>query len=202
MDLSKPAARVLPLLLVAALGLAACGGDPDEGDDVAAPDTPTASPTPDDAAGGDDTVPAGTVTIVGVDYAFEDVPAEVPAGTELGFRNNSEEEVHELVLVRLPDVEERGIEELLQLSPEEQEELLGEGLVGVSVAPPGADGTVVEGELVVDEPGRYLMVCFVPTGADPDEFMAAAAESEGPPEVEGGPPHVVQGMYAELTVTE
>ncbi len=42
------------------------------------------------------------------------------------------------------------------------------GLAGVSVAPPEAPGNVVEGELVLDEPGRYALLCFIPTGADPD----------------------------------
>jgi hypothetical protein len=45
-------------------------------------------------------------------------------------------------------------------------------------------------------------MCFIPTGADPDEYLAAAAASEGeaPTGVAGGPPHFVNGMYAELQV--
>ncbi|MDZ7732776.1 MAG: hypothetical protein U5R31_06345 [Acidimicrobiia bacterium] len=62
---------------------------------------------------------------------------------------------------------------------------------------PGA----VEGDGVIDEPGRYAFICAIPTGADPQEYLAAAAEAEGgPPQVEGGPPHFVEGMYAEVTV--
>jgi hypothetical protein len=44
-------------------------------------------------------------------------------------------------------------------------------------------------------------VCFIPTGADPQEYLTAAQEAtDGPPQVEGGPPHVVHGMFAEFTV--
>ena len=72
-------------------------------------------------------------------------------------------------------------------------------LVGVAIAGPNADGQVVNGEMAVSEAGRYMIICVIPTGADPDEYLAAAAESEGPPEVDGGPPHIVHGMYAEVT---
>jgi hypothetical protein len=42
----------------------------------------------------------------------------------------------------------------------------------------------------------------IPTGADPDEYLAAAAEAEGgPPDVAGGPPHIAAGMFAELVVS-
>ena len=53
----------------------------------------------------------------------------------------------------------------------------------------------------VAEPGRYLILCAIPTGADPAEYLAAAATSEGPPQVEGGQPHFMNGMYAEILVT-
>ena len=72
----------------------------------------------------------------------------------------------------------------------------------VILAPPGAEGIAVEGTGTLTEPGRYAIICAIPTGADPDEYMAAAAESEGgPPEVDGGPPHIANGMFAEVVVT-
>lgn len=222
--------RLVPLITICCLGLLACGedADPDAGDGAATTppvaDTPTAmgqspSPTPDTdgtatptptstptstPTGEDTAASAGdeAVQVVGVDYAYEGVPASLDAGTELTFRNDSDLEVHELVLVRLPDTEERSVEDILQMTPQEQEELISESVVGVSVARPGEDGMVVDGELAVAEPGRYIMVCFVPTGADPDEFMDAAATGEGPPQVEGGLPHVANGMWAELSVQQ
>jgi hypothetical protein len=61
---------------------------------------------------------------------------------------------------------------------------------------------VAVGDGTLTEPGRYVLMCFIPTGADPDEYLSAAAASEGeaPTGVAGGPPHVVNGMYAELHV--
>jgi len=118
-------------------------------------------------------------------------------------RNDSEAEMHELVAVLLPDDEERSVSELLSLPEEEIGALLGGGEpAAVLLATPGSDETIpAVGDGTLTEPGRYLIACFIPQGADPDEFMAAAAESEGgPPEVEGGPPHFVLGMQAELRV--
>jgi hypothetical protein len=55
----------------------------------------------------------------------------------------------------------------------------------------------------LSEPGRYAVICAIPTGADPAEYLEAAAEAEGgPPEVAGGPPHLAMGMYGEVTVVE
>ena len=61
----------------------------------------------------------------------------------------------------------------------------------------GGDGTLTE-------PGRYLVFCAIPTGADPDDAMVAMQEAvdsqSGPPQIDGGPPHLAQGMYGELVV--
>ena len=147
--------------------------------------------------------PAGdaTVAVEAVDYGYVDLPEEVPAGTTIALRNTSEAEVHEFVAIRLPDDETRSVAELVQLPPEELAAFFP-GLATVLVAPPGEDAIAVEGDGVLREPGRYAVICVIPTGADPDAYLAAAAASEGgPPDVPGGPPHLVNGMYAELTVT-
>jgi hypothetical protein len=105
-----------------------------------------------------------------------------------------------LVAFRLPDDEERSIDELVHPSPGELVGALGEP-VAVMLAVPGGDPIHAVGDGTLSEPGRYAVMCFIPTGADPGEYLAAAAESEGPPQVDGGPPHFVHGMAAELTVT-
>ena len=46
----------------------------------------------------------------------------------------------------------------------------------------------------------YVILCAIPTGADVVEYLEAAATSEGPPQVDGGPPHFTNGMFAEITV--
>src|SRR5918994_7843881 len=83
-----------------AVGLVACGDDDD--DDAATTDAPAATAAPagthapaGTAAAG--SMPAGhqMITVEGVDYAFENLPESVPAGTMLGFHNGSEAEFHE-----------------------------------------------------------------------------------------------------------
>ena len=78
------------------------------------------------------------------------------------------------------------------------------GVAMVLLAPPGSSEQIVAvGDGSLTEPGRYLVACFIPTGADPQAYLDAASSSEGgPPEVEGGPPHFTHGMWAEVTVTE
>lgn len=145
----------------------------------------------------------GPIEVTAVDYGYEGLPAEVAVGTGFELVNASGAELHELVLVRLPDEEERPVSELVELAPEQLMGIIGPNLVGVSIAPPEGEGIIVEGGLTIDGPGRYMILCVIPTGADPDEYLAAAEESEGgPPEVDGGPPHIVHGMYAEVSVED
>ncbi len=146
-----------------------------------------------------------SIEVVGVDYGYEGLPEEIVAGSDIVFSNRSEAEVHEFVAVRLDDGDQRPVEDLVALSPEELGPMLG-GASSVIIAPPAVDGApsdgmVVEGSAVLEEPGRYAIICLIPTGADPDAYLAAAAEAEGgPPDVPGGPPHAIEGMVAELTV--
>lgn len=172
---------VMAAAAVAPIGLAACGSDEDDSAEPAAE--------------------AGPVEIGAIDYAYTDVPESVAAGTQLALRNDSDVEVHELVAVKLPEDEERSIDELVQLPPEELEATLLPNVTTVIIAPPEGEGMAVVGDGALSEPGRYALICVIPTGADPDEYLAAAAESEGPPDVAGGPPHIVEGMFAEVIVT-
>ncbi len=156
----------------------------------------TADPS-DDHAGDHDDV---SVTIDGVDYGFANVPSSVPAGTRLGFRNTSENELHELVAFRLDT--DTPLAELLGQPPAELEATLGAPIT-VMLQPPGAPEAVVAvGDGTLGEPGRYVLMCFIPVGADPDEYMAAVAAAGGgkPEGVAGGPPHFTAGMVAELVV--
>ncbi len=145
--------------------------------------------------------------IVTVDYAYEGVPASLPAG-EVGIRlDNQGDEVHEAVIFRINDDVDMDIEELLQL-PEEEAEPQVE-FTGVAFAAPGENGSAVV-DLV---PGRYALVCFIPLGTTSLEALfEQPAASEGSSEgsataTEGGsegsaegPPHFTQGMVAELEV--
>jgi hypothetical protein len=109
--------------------------------------------------------------------------------------------MHELIAVRVPDGEDRSVSELMELPDAELEAIFGSGPPAtVLLAPPGGEQVDALGDGTLAEPGRYALVCFIPTGVDPDEYLAASGE--GPPVIEGaGPPHVTAGMFAELEVT-
>lgn len=93
------------------------------------------------------------------------------------------------------------MDELVALPPADLEALFGGPPPLVLVAPPGEDGFAAVGDGTLPEPGRYLFLCFIPQGADPDAYLGALEASPGvPPDVPGGPPHFVSGMYQEVTV--
>lgn len=177
------------LALALAVAVTACGDD-------------------DSAASADDSEAARPTTqeVTADDYEFRDLPGTVAAGTRLELVNVSEVEVHELVAIRLPDGEDRSVEEIMDLPEDELDEVLSEDEIAmVLLAPPDARGEAVLGDGTLDRPGRYLVLCFLPTGADPDEVMDAFERfdpevDEAPPVPQTGPPHVVHGMLGEVTV--
>jgi plastocyanin len=189
----------------------ACGSDDDDATDTtaaavttapatsAAPATTQATET--SAQAGDTT--GETIEVVGTDYAFGGIPATVAPGTRFTLTNASDVELHELVAFKVPDGETRTLEDIVALPPAEQEAIFGQGPPAmVQIAMPASNEAIMPiGDGTVTEPGRYVVACFIPQGADPQEYMEAAQQStEGPPQVEGGPPHIALGMYAEFTV--
>lgn len=189
------APALVALLLVAAV---ACGDD----DDGAAP--PTEAPAEAATTGAGDDEGAGdedlaTVTVELSDFSFGDLPEEVTSSTRFLVENVSDTELHELVAFRLDADDDRDLDEIV--GGDLAAELGSQIPLMVILAPPGGEQVDAIGEGTLP-PGRYLLVCVIPTGADPDEYLAAAAESQGPPDVEGGPPHIAHGMYAEITVVE
>ena len=141
-----------------------------------------------------------TINVTATDYAYNGVPDTVPVGTELTLTNDSDDEIHEIVLVDLPGDELRQVREVATGDRSRVMELVSEHSTAVSVAPPGEDGDLIRGDLTLDDPGSYALLCVVPVGADPEEFMEALPDADGPPEVDGGEPHTAAGMYATLTV--
>ncbi|MDJ0771302.1 MAG: hypothetical protein QNJ12_21110 [Ilumatobacter sp.] len=141
----------------------------------------------------------GVLEVVMADFHYGDLPGEVPAGTRLTIGNESERELHELVAYRLDDADDRSVADIIAT---DVGALLGGGPpVAVLLASPGGEQIDAVGDGVLSQPGRYVLLCAVPTGADPDEYLHAVATSEGPPDVAGGAPHFAHGMYAELVVT-
>ncbi len=89
----------------------------------------------------------------------------------------------------------------MQLPPDESEAILEPGLTTVILAPPGGGNIVPVGDGTLSEPGRYAILCFIPTGIAPQEYLDAVAATGEPPESEL-PPHFVHGMMGEIIVTE
>lgn len=173
-----------PALALALLTLTACG------DDDASSEAATTT-----------TTGADTVAVDAADYRYDELPDEVPAGSTITLHNTSTTELHELVLLRLADDETRSVDDLLALPQDQLEALFTAPPALVLVAPPGEDGFVALGDGTVTEPGRYVALCFIPTGADPQAYLDALEANPGqPPAIDGGPPHFTAGMHQEVTV--
>ena len=133
------------------------------------------------------------------------MPRTITAGSPIEITNSSAKEAHELTAFLLPEGETRPLSELRGLPPDELGKLIPGAPALALVARPGADGDVVLGDGALNEPGRYLFVCFIPMGAKPDDVFkamekAAADPNAGPPAIEGGAPHMTAGMIAEVEV--
>ncbi|HEV2070147.1 MAG TPA: hypothetical protein VGR26_10165, partial [Acidimicrobiales bacterium] len=126
--------RGLATVAIAALLAASCGGD----DDDAAVTTTTTTTTTEAAT----EEPGGeTVDITAVNYAFQGVPATMPAGSRITLANEAEDEVHELVAMRINDDADISVEDLLALPEDELGQYVAPGPPAmVLVAPPGGDG--------------------------------------------------------------
>lgn len=176
-------------MLAAGLVFAACGDNADDPGDAS---PTTGAPVSGDPAVDTPAEPDGeTIAVTAVDYRFEGLPATANVGDKLVLTNESERELHELVAIRLPDGETRSSAELVALPQEEQEALSSGPPAAVLLVPPGGAPQIdALGDGTLSEPGRYLLICAIPTGADPQAYLESAQTSgDGPPDVPVGPPH-------------
>jgi hypothetical protein len=213
------------MLLGFALVLSACGSD-DAADEVTGEVTDeTTDANTDDAADGvtdgaahevtDETSTAsdegtsstdapsevGVVEVDLADFAFVGLPDSVPAGTRLTVTNSSRLELHKLSALPLADDEHRSVEELLALPGAELAAILRVVPATVLVAGPGGPQVDEIGDGTLNTPGRYLLICAVPVGLDPDEYLDALMGDGRRPHVSGGgAPHFRLGMVADLVV--
>jgi hypothetical protein len=134
-----------------------------------------------------DTCDLETVDVTAKNYEFQGIPDTVPAGVTVLNFTNAGTEFHEIALMKLPEGEERSVEELLAVPETEQPETTDKAFV---LAPPGA-ATYVTADL---DPGRYVALCFVPIGATPEALQSGTALNE-----EDG--HFMHGMITEFTVS-
>jgi len=174
--------RFMPILAVLmALILAACGSDDPSSSPAASVETSTdASP---DLSPGENGQAMNSYAIIGTEYAFEDVPSEVPAGSELIFINEGQE-AHEMLVVRRNDDSTVSFEEVARMDQTSAEAEIQ--IIGQVVAAPGE--TAPE-SIVLTEPGDYALICFFPIAPGEDDDADDLTQ------------HFKEGMLATFTVT-
>jgi uncharacterized cupredoxin-like copper-binding protein len=130
------------------------------------------------------------LNVTAVNYAYQGMEETVPAGSTVLTLTNEGTELHEAIVLRINDDVTESAEEILALPEDEARTKVTEA--GAAFAFPGETGSGT----VAFEPGRYLMVCFIPVGLTP-EVLAEVEASGTEPE---GAPHFTEGMLAEFTV--
>lgn len=127
------------------------------------------------------------VEVTATEYAFEGIPDEIDAGTVAFLLTNEGNEAHEIGLARKKDDVTESFDELLEMDEAEAETKID--FAGGAFAASSGDQGLAIADL---EPGEYVAVCFIPVGTS----------MEGDDMQEGdGPPHFMQGMKAEFTVS-
>ena len=126
-----------------------------------------------------------SVAVDAADYSFSGLPDEMDAGVVSFELTNGGAELHEMILLRKNDDVTETFDELLALPEEEAMEKVT--MVGMAGPIPSGESEYAVVDLAA---GDYVATCFIPVGA---------VSFDGPPPE--GPPHMMQGMVHELTVT-
>jgi plastocyanin len=186
-----------PVALVAAV--AACSGTPgaspsSEPATDAPSVAPSAAPSGDPSMAPSSSADATRVDVVGTDYAFSDFGTELSGPTTFAFRNEGTD-LHEMVIVRKNDGVTTTFEELLALPEEEafaQVQFLGQTMAEAGQTAPDV--------ITAEQPGEYLMICFIPQGMT--SLPSLDPNASGPPDLGDGPPHFTLGMLKEFTIAQ
>ena len=154
----------------------------------------------------------GRVDVTAVNYEFRGIPETLNAGATSFELKNEGSEPHEIALFRINDDVSESAEELLELP--EEEAMKRYTFAAATFADPGEE----EYALAQLKEGRYMAVCFIPVGTEPEEGGEEGSPSPGAatpaaatplspttspsPGGEGqeGPPHFTRGMLAEFEV--
>ena len=127
------------------------------------------------------------IEVSGKEYAFEGMGDTMPTGKTAILFTNDGMESHEIIVASKKDGVTESFDELLAMPEEKAMEKIN--MLGAAFAPAKGDQAL----LVADfEPGDYAALCCIPTGT----MMHDGEETPG-----DGPPHFVQGMKSEFTVT-
>jgi hypothetical protein len=126
-----------------------------------------------------------TIAVTAIDYAYDaDLDGIEPGQVAFDFSNEGTE-FHEMALVRIHEDTTETIDELLAMPEDEVDAKID--FIGAAFAAPG-NGDTMFTDL---ESGRYVILCFVPTGSKTMADMETA----------DGPPHFMNGMVKEFTIT-
>ncbi len=130
-----------------------------------------------------------TLGVTASEYAFGGVADTLDAGPTVIDFENAGQEFHQLLVMHVNDDVIETVDELLALPEAEAQSKMAP--VGGAFAAPGATSYA----MIDFQPGRYIAVCFLPTGATPENM----------PQIESGEhhgaPHHTQGMIQEFTVS-
>lgn len=125
------------------------------------------------------------VSVMGVDYAFEDLPKSLKAGpTSIEFMNHAKDEQHEIGVIRIKPgsgVDAAKLVADIRSDANGAQQKYGDKVepVAETEAPPGQTAYTT-----VDlQPGQYVAACFIPVGGK-----------------DGGVPHAQKGMVQAFTV--
>lgn len=129
------------------------------------------------------------LTVTAKEFEFGGVPETLAAGPTTVTLENSGEQFHHIVLMRINDGVTEPIEDLLELPDDEVFAKITP--LGEAFAAPGSTGTGV----FDFQPGRHVAICFIPEGAMP-ENMAAIESGD-----HHGAPHFTYGMVQEFEVS-
>jgi len=141
------------------------------------------------------------IEVEAADYSFVGLPETAVVGTVLTMVNTSSSEFHEMAITRLALDDDRSFDELLALGVV-QMGYAGK-VSGFLAARPGEPSYLGRrGGLLLSEPGRYLVFCAIPVGADPVDMERQYAEFPLAAQVEGVPAHAEVGQIAEIFVYE
>lgn len=195
------ATRWLSVIALFAVVGVACGGSSTTTTAPRATETPatTQAPAPTVTTVAPATTAPPRVEITAFDYRYEGVPEVVPAGTTFFLINESLTEFHEAAIIRLDNDDQRTVEELTALSPGELLENTGTFQVALLSRPGQMQYAKSPGSATLRTPGRYLIVCSVPLGADP-AVVERQVEFGPPAQIEGVPAHYQVTMFAEFFV--
>lgn len=128
----------------------------------------------------------GELAVTASDYAFGGIRDSLEAGPVVINFENTGTEFHEFLLLRVNDGVTETLDELLALPEEEGQTKVTTS--GRAFAAPGA----ISFAMFDLQPGRYIAICFLPTGATPENM----------PQIESGEhqgaPHFTEGMVQEF----